>query len=78
MKKIFLAVAVVALLGLTACGDSEGCYEYKVSAFGVDVTHYYYGTKDAAETYKSTLSQPGITVTMKKVSKSKSDCTILN
>ncbi len=82
MKKMIIAVACVLTATMfTSCGNTEGCYEVTVKYGETSVSGYFYGTKNDLDTYKEkvkaiyTLIDADATITSKKVSKSKEDCT---
>ena len=70
MKKVFLAVAIVAAMGVfTSCGDKDKvtCWEVKQNLTGI-VLEYVWGTKAEAE------AKYPMGVKISKVSKSEADC----
>ncbi len=63
MKKIIIACAAVLALGLTACNDTNYCYEvkqtYKVMGADMVITSYVWTTKNEINAYEASLKAAG-------------------
>jgi len=63
MKKVLIACAAVLALGLTACNDTNYCYEikqtYKVLGADFTLTTYYWTTKNEIKAYEASLKAAG-------------------
>ncbi|MCQ2349242.1 MAG: hypothetical protein MJZ98_02030 [Paludibacteraceae bacterium] len=81
MKKFFgvLAFVAVCACGFTSC-DDDACYivttKAEVMGQTVETKTYFYGEKDAVDTYVENAKKvPGVkSVTKKRVNKAQSDC----
>ncbi len=89
MKKFAIACAVVmaTALSLTSCGDTQYCYEVKITTtvLGIEntTTTYMWATSNELDTYiasqkaaleKTGISEDAIKTSYSKTSKSKDDC----
>lgn len=63
MKKVLIACAAVLALGLTACNDTNYCYEvtqtYKVLGADVVVKNHVWTTKNEINAYEASLKAAG-------------------
>ncbi len=88
MKKTLIAAAVVLAAGMmTACGDTNYCYEvtstYKILGIETSVTNNYWGTKNELKTYEQNqkdaavklgADESSVSIKSKRLNKSESDC----
>ena len=85
MKKTLIAAAVVLAAGMmTACGDTNYCYQVTETVGGISTTHYWWGTKNDLKSYEQTLKdaataskvidEKSVSIKSKRTNKSQSEC----
>ena len=76
MKKIFLSVAVAAIMGagMTSCGDKEQCWEIGPKVLIFVPEYYFYGTASEAEAFIKETYGTSLVISKKKVNLSEADC----
>ena len=81
-KRVFCALAMACMLvAFSSCEKKMACFEIKVTAGPLSETTYVYTTEDQAQTMSTTMRSAymaegeSVTVTVKKVDKSETDCT---
>jgi len=62
------------IISFASCANTEACYEITATAMGYSASSYVLGTQSDVDAAVKAAQTPGVTVTYKKVSKSKSDC----
>lgn len=78
MKRIILAIALIAVcgLGLTSCGkQTKHCWEVTVSIEKASKTFYLWGTRDEVDAYVKGQKTKIANASRKRTNKAEKECT---